>query len=175
MREPRVCVYASAYTHVPHARMGTGSAYMHTARTYVHREHMRVAPTHGRAHTPSGVACMVRGSVRAAALSTFCPSIPPPTHVSPGYRPLTLLGEFCLCSRRQQGCAATGTPLLRGRPQTGALPICPCTCVTPSQHELLPPSWLWPTNPGGLPKRGGRPLLPLLRGCRVRVVGVKVI
>lgn len=68
-----------------------------------------------------------------AVLPTFCPWILLPlTHVSPGHRPLTLLGEFCLCSRRQQGCAATGTPLLWGRPQTGALPTRPCTHVTPT-------------------------------------------
>lgn len=84
----------------------------------------------------------------------------PLIRVSPGYRPLTLLGEFCLCSRRQQGGAATGTPLLWGRPQTGALPACPCTCVTPPQHELLPPSWLGPTNLGGLPGGGSGPPSP---------------
>lgn len=37
-----------------------------------------------------------------------------PLSVSPGRRSLALLGELCLCSRRQQGCAAAGTPLLRG-------------------------------------------------------------
>lgn len=81
--------------------------------------------------------------------SALCLWILPLARVSPGYRPLTLLGEFCLCSRRQQGCAATGTPLLRGRPQTGALPPCPCTCVTIPQNELLLPAWLQLTNLGG--------------------------
>lgn len=34
--------------------------------------------------------------------------------VSSGCRSLTLLGEFCLCSGRQQGCAAAGAPILWG-------------------------------------------------------------
>lgn len=146
---------------------------------------MRVDPTHVCARAFARIArgcpgCVYGPGQRSrlvfrALLPAFCPWILPLPRVSPGYRPLTLLGEFCLCSRRQQGCAATGTPLLRGRAQTGALLTCPCTRVIPSWHELLPPSWLWPTNLGGLPEGGSRPLLPLFRGCEVRVVGITVI
>lgn len=65
MRVPHARVYTSAYTHVPHACMGTGHIYMCAPRTCVHKERMRVDPTHGRAHTFSRVACMIQGSVHA--------------------------------------------------------------------------------------------------------------
>lgn len=151
---------------------------VHGAHTYVHslygrpREHRLTDPVHLCARALARVAWgpgQCSRLVLRALLPAFCPRTLPLPRVSPGYRPLTLLGEFCLCSRRQQGCAATGTPLLRGRPQTGALPTCPC--MTPTWHELLPSSWLWPTNLGELPEGGSRPLLPLFRGCGVRVVG----
>lgn len=180
------CIPTDVCAHRPHACVCTGGR-LHTCtpRPAAHREHMRVDLTHRRAQTLARVACGHPGgvygpgqcsrSVIRAVLPALCPWILPLPRVSPGYRPLTLLGEFCLCSRRQQGCAATGTSLLRGRPQTGALPTCACTRVTPPRHELLPLSWLWPTNLGGLPEGGSRPLLPLFRGCGVIVIGLVVI
>lgn len=178
-------IRTGAYTHRPHACVCTGHIHTCTPCTAAPRERMRVGPKHVCARAFARVACGCPGCaygpgqcsrlVFRAVLPAFCPRILPRPCVSPGYRPLTLLGEFCLCSRRQQGCAATGTPLLRGRPQTGALPTCPCTRVTPSWHELLPPSWLWPTNIGGLPEGGSTPLLPLFRGCGVSVLDITVI
>lgn len=152
-------VQTGAHIYAPHAHTYTGGIYVCIPCMYVytHFPGLRTGVYMGT-H-------IVQGSVHTlvfhARFSALCLWILPLAHVSPGYRPLTLLGEFCLCSRRQQGCAATGTPLLWGRPQTGALPPCPCTCVTPPQNELLLPPWLQLTNLGGLSEGGSGLLLPL--------------
>lgn len=102
------CIYTYARAHV------RGCIYACIPRTGAHTHTRGTHLVPGRVRT----GCLVPlSSPFSREAATY--------RVSPGRRSLTLLGEFCLCSRRHQGCAAAGAPLLRGRPQTGALLTCP--------------------------------------------------
>lgn len=171
---PHACIHRGAHVHIAHIldlrlRVLVYSMHRHVGGIYTHILCVYCRVTCG---CPTVGTCVAQGSEHTLCLSL----VSLPSHLRHSHLPVCLRGigrsSWVNAAYAPGGSKAVleRAPLCGADPrQVPSLPERAPALHHPPQHGLLPPSWLLPTNLGGLPGGGGNPPPPpaFVWGCGI--------